>query len=102
MIIFALLLLTSCSSQDNMGKDTPINEQPLSEWVKLENNEKNNLMIEAFKEAGLEKKEWDKYFRMAINEINKAATQQENRNVPIQKALEVQVQNVKALLKNQE
>lgn len=100
LFLLTLLLLTGCSTKNDSYEDKPINEQPLSEWVKLDSDKKNDLMIEALNKAGLEKSEWNDYFRMAINDLDKAASSQESRNILINKAIDIQVKNIQKMVES--
>lgn len=100
LLLFSLFLLTACTSQKDVDSNKSIEEQPLSAWIKLDNDEKNTLMIEALNEAGLEKRDWREHFRTVIKALNSAAVKPETRDMPIQQALEIQVKNVRIYSSN--
>jgi hypothetical protein len=71
-------MLTACTSDSDQAKvmatnsyDADVIEMPLNEWIKLENTEKNELVIKVLKEAGLELKDYREYFRLVIKELDK-------------------------------
>jgi hypothetical protein len=58
------------------------------------------LVIKVFNKAGLEMKDYRDYFRLVIKELDRGATNPRNKDVTIQQAMEIQLQNVKGFIKN--
>ncbi|MFZ3591722.1 hypothetical protein ACOI1C_21515 [Bacillus sp. DJP31] len=107
-ILLIFLILTGCTTHNEVKEvsvqDTDSElvstEQPIRAWLKLENEQKNDLVIKVFSEEGLEMKDYQEHFRTVISEMDKGAAHPNNQNVTIQQALENQFKNVQLYIKN--
>ncbi len=104
LIALMLLFISACSEETDSVKDQnedsqaatteALGDKPIKGWLKLDTGQKNELMLDALGEAGLEKSVYMEWYRTAIKEMNKLATNPEMQNETIESGLKREVEIV--------
>ncbi|WP_409250584.1 hypothetical protein V1502_10405 [Bacillus sp. SCS-153A] len=103
MLLAAIMLvLSACSEKETVENSEEVTEvsvdslsdKPIRDWLGLNTNQKNEIMLEELEKTGLEKNEYLEWYRTAIKEMDKMASNPDFQNETIGSGIKKEVEMV--------
>lgn len=104
MFLAAIMIgLSACSQERETVKNNEevtevsidsLTEKPIRDWLGLETDQKNEIMLEELEKAGLEKNVYLEWYRTAIKEMDKMASNPDFQNETIGSGIKNEVEMV--------